>query len=115
MFGDMIFFIFVMFVMFVIFAVSEICKWYEKKNLKAIPEEEKGLYFKYNVSRVDGRDCEGGNRENAKYFVLDYVNDPHSVVALRAYVQSLDQEGKFIKLSEDLKRNLDSLERKKDV
>lgn len=50
---------------------------------------EEGAYRKYQVERVDGRDKPGGDKENARYFVLDYVNDPHAMKALRAYIDSV--------------------------
>ena len=48
-------------------------------------EKEPGLYRKFEVRRVDGRDLAGRDKSNAKYFVLDYVNDPYAKVALEAY------------------------------
>ena len=41
----------------------------------------------YEVSRTDGRDLSGGDREHARYFVLDYVNDPHARDVLARYAQ----------------------------
>lgn len=43
------------------------------------------VYGKFYVERVDGRDLPGGDKENARYFVLDYVNDPFARDALYAY------------------------------
>ncbi|MFG3710800.1 hypothetical protein [Micromonospora sp. NPDC047730] len=43
------------------------------------------LYNKFDVRRTDGRDQPGGDKEGARYFVLDYVNDPRARVALAAY------------------------------
>lgn len=43
------------------------------------------LHDKFRVERVDGKDKSGGNKENAKYFVLDFVNDKFAVEALKYY------------------------------
>lgn len=48
-------------------------------------EPPAGLYGKFYVSRVDGRDRPGGDREDAEYFVLDTAHDPHARNALYAY------------------------------
>lgn len=53
------------------------------------PTPGEGVYRKYRVERVDGRDKPGGDKANARYFVLDYVNDPHAMKALRAYIDSV--------------------------
>lgn len=59
-----------------------------------------GLYGKFNVSRVDGKDQPGGSKENARYFVLDYVNDPHARYALLRYAVSCEEE--YPELAADL-------------
>lgn len=46
--------------------------------------ENAGLYQKFWVRRVDGRDLPGGDRQGAAYFVLDVVNDPFARQALMA-------------------------------
>ncbi len=50
--------------------------------------ENRGLYQKFNVSRKDGRDAPGGDREGAEYFTLDLTHDPFAKVALRAYADA---------------------------
>lgn len=50
---------------------------------------KKRLYPKFRVERVDGKDVRGGDREDARYFVLDYVHDHHARRALFAYADSL--------------------------
>lgn len=47
------------------------------------------LYPKFEVRRTDGRDEAGGDKEGARYFVLDYVNDPKARVALAAYADAV--------------------------
>lgn len=42
------------------------------------------LYGKYRVERVDG--CE---KPGARYFVLDYANDPAARMALRVYANAV--------------------------
>lgn len=55
-------------------------------------QADMGLYRKFHVERVDGRDKPGGDRENADYFVLDMANDPHAVAAIYAYAKSCSKE-----------------------
>lgn len=50
---------------------------------------EAGYYQKFNVSRIDGRDQPGGDREGAVYFTLDLKHDPYARYALMAYVESV--------------------------
>ena len=50
--------------------------------------ENTGLYIKFNVSRKDGRDAPGGDREGAEYFTLDLTHDRYAGQALRAYVEA---------------------------
>lgn len=61
-----------------------------------------GLYGKFRVSRVDGRDAPGGDRADAYYFVLDRTYDPYALPALEAYAGACYDE--LPELSEDLKR-----------
>lgn len=57
-----------------------------------------GLYGKYRVTRTDGQE-----RPSARYFVLDYANDPHALVALRAYADACDASGDRPELVADLR------------
>lgn len=50
------------------------------------------LYSKFEVRRTDRRDEPGGDKEGARYFVLDYVNDPMARVALAAYADAVAQD-----------------------
>lgn len=50
---------------------------------------EQRLYHKFNVVRTDGRDQEGEKHHGCKYFVLDVTHDPHALVAVRAYADSI--------------------------
>lgn len=50
-----------------------------------------GLFHKFHVSRVDGKDAPGEKHHGARYFVLDLDNDPHSRPALRAYAESCEE------------------------
>lgn len=67
-------------------------------------ENTEGLYGKFFVNRVDGRDLPGGDKDNARYFVLDYVNDPFARDALWTYAVSCGY--KLPQLAEDLKKEL---------
>lgn len=44
-------------------------------------DENRGLYGKYRVERIDGK-------LKGPYFVLAYTSDPHAAVALAAYADS---------------------------
>lgn len=46
-----------------------------------------GLYGKYQVSRWDGRDRPGHDKDNAEYFVLDLANDPYARTAMAVYAE----------------------------
>lgn len=75
----------------------------------ATPEAEAasvGLYGKFHVERADGRDRPGGDKADARYFVLDYAQDPVARVALRAYIEELKDQGIEPELAEDLSREL---------
>jgi hypothetical protein len=63
-----------------------------------------GLYHKYHVSRVDGRDQAGGDREDARYFVLDYQHDPFARAAITTYAAAC--ESKYPLLAKDLIEDL---------
>lgn len=54
--------------------------------------KECGLYDKFNISRVDGRDAPGGDRHGADYFVLDTTFDPFALPALIAYANACRAE-----------------------
>lgn len=49
------------------------------------------VFNKFNVRRVDGRDRSGGDREDAKYFVLDVTHDPFARQALIAYANACEE------------------------
>jgi hypothetical protein len=51
-----------------------------------------GLYGKFRVARVDGRDQPGGDKADARYFVLDYVNDENARAALMLYADLCEDE-----------------------
>jgi hypothetical protein len=71
--------------------------------------ENAGLYQKFDVTRRDGRDRPGGDREGAAYFVLDVIHDPLAVPALRAYAQAADRRG-MVELAKALQWLLVELE-----
>ena len=70
-------------------------------------QKEVGIYPKFFVRRIDGRDQDGGDREDAKqgYFVLDPVFDPAARPALALYSMLARQMG-YEKLADDLDHNL---------
>jgi hypothetical protein len=69
-----------------------------------------GLYAKYHVERVDGRDQPGGDKTAARYFVLDYVHDPFAREALAAYANACERE--LPQLARDLRVSLTVTERR---
>lgn len=51
-----------------------------------------GLYRKFDVRRVDGRDAPGGDREGAEYIVLDLTYDEHARTAALAYASAIQPD-----------------------
>lgn len=51
-----------------------------------------GLYEKFTVKRTDGAHRQGRKHWGCRYFVLDVTHDPHAIPALRAYVDSCEEE-----------------------
>lgn len=51
------------------------------------------IFRKFNVSRTDGRDAPGGDREDARYFVVDVTNDPAAPHVLHVYATHLRLNG----------------------
>lgn len=66
-----------------------------------------GLYRKFNVSRVDGRDAPGGDRHGARYFVLDLDHDPRAREALRTYADECEDD--YPQLAADLRAQIDRI------
>src|SRR5574341_846979 len=69
-----------------------------------LPDDQRGLYEKFRVERLDGSSAPGGKHEHCQYFVLDLVHDPHALSALRAYALSCRQS--HPKLADDLEQIL---------
>lgn len=74
--------------------------------VELVPKSERGLFGKFFVDRVDGRDRPGGDKHGARYFVLDYMHDPIARVALRAYIEECRSRGMFLALADDLNDEL---------
>jgi len=55
-------------------------------------DKGRGLYGKFFVHRVDGRDAPGGDKHPTDYFVLDIVHDPFARIALAAYAAACKNE-----------------------
>lgn len=55
-------------------------------------KQDTGLYKKFNVSRVDGRDAEDGDRVGAEYFVIDMTHDPLAITAILAYADACEAQ-----------------------
>lgn len=63
-----------------------------------------GLFEKFRVERVDGKDKPGGDKDGAEYFVLDYAHDPDGWVAAASYAVTCSDRRPV--LSQDLSRRL---------
>ena len=63
--------------------------------------KKRGLFRKFNVSRIDGSDVSGEKHDGCEYFVLDLTHDPFAHAALLAYADRASEAG-YTKLSEDL-------------
>ena len=74
-------------------------------------DAHRGLYGKFNVSRVDGRSAPGEKHEGCEYFVLDLDHDPHALPALKAYEESCRIA--FLPLARDLEIRIKILENRK--
>ena len=55
-------------------------------------DKSRGIYHKFNVQRVDGRDAPGEKHEDCFYFVLDVTHDPFALGALETYAQACEKE-----------------------
>lgn len=66
-----------------------------------------GLFEKFKVSRIDGRDAPGQKHHGAEYFVLDMA-DKFAIPALAAYAEACKQE--YPALSADLFRKAFEME-----
>jgi hypothetical protein len=73
-------------------------------NAPAPSQHTTGLFPKFNVSRVDGRDQPGEKHHGADYFVLDLTDDPHAIPALTAYAESCAAD--YPQLAADLQRKI---------
>lgn len=71
-------------------------------------QRTQGLYSKFNVSRGDGRDGPGGDREGAEYFVLDLTHDPFAIPALQTYIEQCQREYPY--LARDLEQMIDRVQ-----
>lgn len=72
--------------------------------------DERGLFRKYEVQRVDGRDLIGGDRHGADYFVLDLTHDPIARAAALMYAAMAEHDG-YRTLALDIRMRVKELER----
>lgn len=66
-----------------------------------MPDKTRGLYKKFNVTRVDGTDQKGGKHEGCHYLVLDLDHDPIARTAAIAYANEAHKAG-YNDLSADI-------------
>ncbi|MDO3096815.1 hypothetical protein [Mycobacteroides abscessus] len=64
--------------------------------------DERGMYMKYRVERMDGKDL-------GPWFILEYKKDRHARAALAAYADSCAEDNP--ELAQDLRWTLEELER----
>lgn len=68
--------------------------------------KSRGWYEKYrHITRADGRDRKGGDRENSILFVMDLVHDPLAADAMELYATNCEKE--YPKLAADIRNNLE--------
>lgn len=74
-----------------------------------VDQRSRGLYPKFRVERLDGRDLWDGDRADADYFVLDLdYDDPRSVIpAIKQYARGCAE--KYPALSQDLLRKVHAI------
>jgi hypothetical protein len=63
-------------------------------------DTHRGLYNKFEVKRVDGKDNPGEKHHGCEYFVLDVTHDKFAAVALVAYANACASE--YPELSKEL-------------
>jgi len=64
-------------------------------------DKRRGLYAKFEVHRMDGRDRPGQKHDGCRYFVLDLDHDPLAYAALKAYADAAAHCG-YTALARDL-------------
>ncbi len=67
-------------------------------------KHQAGLFNKFIVKRVDGKDKPWQKHDGCDYFVLDLTHDPHALPALKSYADSCESE--YPNLAEDLRKKL---------
>ena len=70
-------------------------------------KKKKGLFHKYYVERLDGKDRLGEKHWRCEYFVLDLTHDKYAIPALKAYAESCQNE--YPRLAYDLSSKLKDL------
>ena len=75
-----------------------------EKEMNAIDQHQLGLYNKFNVTRVDGRDAQGEKHHSDEYFVLNLTTDKNSIPAIAAYADAC--EGDYPLLAADLRAKI---------
>jgi hypothetical protein len=54
-----------------------------------LPDDERGLYRKYHVRKLNDRE---GKHDNCFFFVLDMTHDPFAIPAARAYADACREQ-----------------------
>ena len=69
--------------------------------------QHRGVYQKFIVQRVDGRDAPGSKHEACALFVLDLDHDPFAIPALTAYANACETQ--FPEMAADLRNKIQKL------
>lgn len=76
-----------------------------RQSLQNIDQQDRGLFAKFHVTRVDQQDHPGGKHEHDQHFVLELTQDCHSIPAIIAYADSC--ESAYPLLAVDLRAKAD--------
>jgi len=71
---------------------KEIETYLAQPEPKPTDKAKTGIYQKFVVVRVDGKDEPGGKHHDCEYFVMDLDHDKHAPAAMAAYAQSCKDE-----------------------
>ncbi len=65
-------------------------------------DNDRGLYKKFIIQRMDNTDRPGRKHDGCRYFVLDLDHDPNAFAALLAYATECEADNPI--LASDLRR-----------
>ena len=80
---------------------------HETGHIEDPPASAIGIYYKFDVTRTDGRDAVGERHFGCKYFVLDLDHDRFAQPALLAYADACEEL--YPALAADLRLKISAL------